>query len=71
MRIDGASIDTKVLPSKPGDHAPHNLRRVFEGSLTILAPHKVRVLYLHAPDHTVPYEQTLGEVDRMYKEGML
>ncbi|KAG8911727.1 hypothetical protein FRC00_005935, partial [Tulasnella sp. 408] len=48
-----ATIDTKVLPSKPGDHAPHNLRRVFEGSLTILSPHKVRVLYLHRPDSDI------------------
>lgn len=65
-----ATIDTKVLPSKPGDHAPHNLRRVFEGSLTILSPHKVRVLYLHRPDRTVPFADTCAEMDRMHREGL-
>ena len=25
--------------------------------------------YLHAPDHTIPYEETLREVNQLYKEG--
>lgn len=30
---------------------------------------KVDMWYLHAPDHTVPYEDTLREVDRLYQKG--
>lgn len=29
----------------------------------------MRTLYLHAPDRSVPFEQTCGEVDKLYKEG--
>ena len=25
--------------------------------------------YLHAPDHTVPYEETFKAVDALYREG--
>ncbi|KAG8967048.1 hypothetical protein FRC03_010796 [Tulasnella sp. 419] len=70
INIQKAALDTKVFPSKPGDHAPHNLRRVFQGSLHILRPHKIRVLYLHRPDRTVPFEETCAAIDEMHKEGL-
>jgi len=70
LKLGDATVDTKVYPGKPGDHNPTNLRRIFvTGSLSILAPHKVRVLYLHAPDRSVPYEETCAEMDRLHKEG--
>lgn len=31
---------------------------------------KVRVFYLHAPDRSVPFEETLREVNELYKEGL-
>jgi aryl-alcohol dehydrogenase-like predicted oxidoreductase len=55
----------------PGDHSPEALRRTFGISLKKLAPLKVRVLYLHAPDRSVPFEDTLREVDKIHKEGLL
>jgi len=71
LNIGDAVIDTKVFPGKPGDHNPTNLRRIFvDGSLKVLSPHKVRVLYLHAPDRSVPYEETVAEVDKLHKEGL-
>ncbi|KZV91062.1 Aldo/keto reductase [Exidia glandulosa HHB12029] len=72
LDLKGSSIDTKVYPVKPGDHAPENLRSTFETSLGYLVPHavpKVRVFYLHAPDRSVPFADTLREADRLYKEG--
>ena len=47
------------------------VRATFATSLAKLAPHKVRVLYLHAPDRSVPFEETLREVSAMYDEGLL
>ncbi|CCL99122.1 uncharacterized protein FIBRA_01136 [Fibroporia radiculosa] len=64
------TVDTKVYPVKPGDHAPAALRATFQTSLKLLAPLKVRVLYLHAPDRSVPFEETLREVNELYKEGL-
>ena len=52
-------------------HAPPVLRETFQASLKALAPHKVRVFYLHAPDRSVPFEDTVREVNKMYKEGLL
>ncbi|PCH38217.1 Aldo/keto reductase [Wolfiporia cocos MD-104 SS10] len=65
-----ATVDTKVYPVKPGDHSPAALRATFQTSLRLLAPHKVRVLYLHAPDRSVPFEETLREVNELHKEGL-
>ncbi|TDL27512.1 Aldo/keto reductase [Rickenella mellea] len=66
---DGA-IDTKVYPLAPGDHKPDRLRTLFQISLKTLLPRKVRVFYLHAPDRSVPFEETLREVNQMYKDGL-
>ncbi|KAF8507235.1 Aldo/keto reductase [Gautieria morchelliformis] len=71
LDIKGATVDTKVFPVTPGDHSPEALRRTFGVSLKKLSPLKVRVLYLHAPDRSVPFEDTLREMDKMHKEGLL
>ena len=60
-----------MYPVKPGDHAPAALRSTFQTSLKLLSPLKVRVLYLHAPDRSVPFEDTVREVNELYKEGLL
>jgi len=70
LDLKGSTLDTKVYPVKPGDHSPENLRRTFKTSLEKLAPNKVRVLYLHAPDRSVPFEETLREVNELHKEGL-
>lgn len=61
----------RVYPVNAGDHAPAKLRATFETSLKLLAPLKVRVLYLHAPDRSVPFEDTVREVNELYKQGLL
>ncbi|KAL5635518.1 hypothetical protein ACGC1H_004346 [Rhizoctonia solani] len=70
LNLGDATIDTKVYPVEPGWHSPERLRAKFTESLEKLNRKKVRVLYLHAPDRSVPFEETLGEVDKMYKEGL-
>ena len=36
-----------------------------------LAPHKINIFYLHAPDRSVPFEDTLRAVNELYQEGRL
>ncbi|KAG8849799.1 hypothetical protein FRB96_000622 [Tulasnella sp. 330] len=64
-------VDTKIYPVD-GAHKPENLRKTFQISLDQFRPRgiKIRVLYLHAPDHTVPYDETVAELDTMHKEGL-
>ncbi|KAL6308976.1 Aldo/keto reductase [Sparassis latifolia] len=70
LDLKGATVDTKVYPVKPGDHAPTALRSTFETSLKFLTPLKVRVLYLHAPDRSVPFEDTCREINELYKQSL-
>ncbi|KAG9024461.1 hypothetical protein FRB95_011459 [Tulasnella sp. JGI-2019a] len=69
---DGTIVDTKVAPSTPGDHKPHRLRQIFQESLNIFNPRgiKIRILYLHAPDRMVPFEETVAELNAMHKDGL-
>ncbi|KAH7930820.1 Aldo/keto reductase [Leucogyrophana mollusca] len=69
LNLRSATIDTKVPPRPPGNHAPEALRAAFHKSLQTLKRDKVRVLYLHAPDRSVPFEDTAREVNRLYGEG--
>lgn len=69
LNTSGMSIDTKVFPVQPGDHAPAKLRQSLETSLTELGGKKVRVLYLHAPDRSIPMIDTLHEVHKLHQEG--
>ncbi|THU78635.1 Aldo/keto reductase [Dendrothele bispora CBS 962.96] len=70
LDLRDATIDTKVMPVRPGDHAPAALRSTFMTSLRALNRSKVRVLYLHAPDRNVPFEETLSEINNLYREGL-
>lgn len=69
LDLKGAVVDTKIFPLKPGDHAPERLRELVGESIKALGPYKIRVLYLHAPDRSVPFEDTLRVVNELYKEG--
>jgi aflatoxin B1 aldehyde reductase len=61
----------RVYPVTPGDHSPHALRSIFNTSLQSLKRDKVRVLYLHAPDRSVPFQDTVREINKLYTEGRL
>ncbi|KDQ50261.1 hypothetical protein JAAARDRAFT_211846 [Jaapia argillacea MUCL 33604] len=70
LDLKDATIDTKVYPTKPGTHSPSILRSHFLTSLKTLNRSKVRVFYLHAPDRSVPFEDTVREVNKLYEEGL-
>lgn len=80
MNLTGVSLDTKLFPSAANvtvaassiesyHHTPEDLRRGLLASLKALSVSKVHVFYLHSPDRTVAFEDTLREVNRLYQEG--
>ena len=66
---EGFTIATKVYPSEAGMHKPERLRHIFETSLRELGQQSVEIFYLHAPDRSVPFEETLEEINQLHQEG--
>jgi len=66
--LSNARVDTKVFPMTPGDHSPEKLRVTFKESKEALGSIPIRVFYLHAPDRTVPFEDTLEAVNDLYSQ---
>lgn len=64
----GLALATKVYPEEPGMHEPTRLRKLIATSLSELGSDSVDIFYLHAPDRSVPYEDTLEEVNKLYQE---
>ena len=68
-RSRGLVMDTKYYPTvgrgmgEEQSHSPEDVRRNFMDSLTALKVDKVDMWYLHGPDRTTPYEDTLREVN--------
>jgi aflatoxin B1 aldehyde reductase len=65
----GLKAATKWYPSKPGFHKPEIVREKLDESLKELGTDSVDIFYLHAPDRSVPFTETLEEVDKLYREG--
>ena len=65
----GLSIATKCYPNEPGKHKPENIRASLEQSLKELNTDCVDIFYLHAADRSVPFEETLEELNKLHKEG--
>lgn len=70
----GIALATKLPPV--GVHIPpfldtrnKSLRDLVLESISALNTEKVDLLYLHGPDRSTPYEQTLREVNELYNEG--
>lgn len=69
----GIVLDTKLSPNGKAlkySHSRADVRRGLQDSFAALKAEKVDMWYLHAPDHSVPYEETLREVNELYKEGL-
>lgn len=50
-------------------HSPKHLRENLLKSLKALKTEKVDLWYLHGPDRSTPYEETMREVNNLHKEG--
>ncbi|KAL9042254.1 MAG: hypothetical protein Q9214_003836 [Letrouitia sp. 1 TL-2023] len=65
----GLTLATKCYPHEPGTHKPAKLRESLTKSLEELKTDCVDIFYLHAADRSVPFAETLQEVNKMHKEG--
>ncbi|KAL6837914.1 NADP-dependent oxidoreductase domain-containing protein [Trichoderma camerunense] len=73
----GLIIDTKIYPTVvlPTDkdkwtHRPEHLRECLKQSLKALQADKIDMWYLHGPDRSTPYVDTLRAVNELHKEGL-
>jgi pyridoxine 4-dehydrogenase len=55
----------------PEDGRPEKLRESCEGSLVRLRLERIDVYQLHAPDPSVPIEESVGELARLHDEGKI
>jgi aflatoxin B1 aldehyde reductase len=65
----GYAIASKIMPTQPRDHGPEKLPAAWDVSLGKLGVDSTDIFYLHAPDRSLPFEETLECVDAMYKAG--
>ncbi|KAK9447892.1 NADP-dependent oxidoreductase domain-containing protein [Limtongia smithiae] len=65
----GFVIDTKVRSFEDGAHTAPEIAKSVRLSFARLGVDKVRTLYLHAPDRTVPFEESHRAMTELYKEG--
>lgn len=65
----GLTLATKWYPSEAGMHKPAVIREQLEISLKELKADCVDIFYLHAPDRSVPFDETLEAVNQLHKEG--
>ncbi|KAH8703402.1 NADP-dependent oxidoreductase domain-containing protein [Talaromyces proteolyticus] len=73
----GIIMDTKCYPTivLPGvkdqwSHRPEDLRANLKQSLKALQSDKIAMWYLHGPDRSTPYIDTLRAVNDLHKEGL-
>ena len=70
-------MDTKLYPNagcamdkgEQYTHQPSDVRRGLLDSLKALKCEKIDMFYLHGPDRKTAFEDTLREVNELYKEG--
>jgi aflatoxin B1 aldehyde reductase len=65
----GLTLATKVYPYEPGVHRPDRLKEHALKSLSELGADTVDIFYLHAPDRSVPFVETLEAVNELHKQG--
>ena len=65
----GLQLATKCMPLKPGMHKPEELKATLNKSLKELGTDSVDIFYLHAPDRSVPFADTMGACNDLFKEG--
>ncbi|TGO17008.1 hypothetical protein BTUL_0021g00050 [Botrytis tulipae] len=50
-------------------HSAAHVRRGFEDSMKALNTDRIEMFYLHGPDRSIPFEETLSEVNKLHQEG--
>jgi len=67
--FEEVKISSKANPWVEGKLSPASVRHQCEASYKSLG-RKMNIFYLHAPDPSTPIEETLGEIDRLHREGL-
>ncbi|KAI8594827.1 NADP-dependent oxidoreductase domain-containing protein, partial [Dissophora ornata] len=70
FNVEKYKVATKVWPVVAKAHGAEFLRKTFKDSLEALKLQKVDIFYLHAPDYSTPFEETIKAVDDLYREGL-
>ncbi|PSK33508.1 hypothetical protein B9Z65_7395 [Elsinoe australis] len=65
----GLSIATKWYTYEKGHHAKAMVKSQLEKSLAELGTDSVSIFYLHAPDRSVPFEETLEACNELHQAG--
>ncbi|PYI02622.1 Aldo/keto reductase [Aspergillus sclerotiicarbonarius CBS 121057] len=65
----GLSVATKWYPVGAGSHQPEVLETKLNESLRELGTDSVDLYYLHGPDRTTPYADTLQALDKLHRQG--
>jgi len=60
---------TKINPWDGKNFGAESVRQQVETSLKRLKVDHVDIMYLHAPDHATPLEETLATMDKLHREG--
>ena len=68
-RERGLKLSTKCYPESPAEHSKERVKATCEKSLSELGASKVDIFYLHAPDRSVPFEETLEACNELFQEG--
>lgn len=67
----GFSIDTKLVSGfAPGSSTKDTVIRDSQDSLDKVKIKQFDILYLHAPDTIVPFEETLEDISEVHKKGI-
>lgn len=62
-------IDSKVKSFVPGAHHYESLMETVEEQYKRLDVKQINILYLHAPDRTVPFEESHRAMNELYEKG--
>lgn len=65
------NLATKWYPYSAGDHARQRVREAVATSLAELGTDSLDLWYMHAPDRSVPFAETLQAADELHREGKI
>jgi aflatoxin B1 aldehyde reductase len=68
-RDRGLNLATKWYPYDEGDHAASKVKEALTTSLQELGTDCVDIFYLHAPDRSIPFQETMQACDELYQAG--
>ncbi|KAF1918800.1 NADP-dependent oxidoreductase domain-containing protein [Ampelomyces quisqualis] len=64
-------IDTKLVGGfNPGNVSKDQVIKDAQDSLDVVGIKQFDILYIHAPDETIPFEDTLAGINQVYKKGL-